>query len=133
MPMESKNPTAENHGYSIIVITKNNCVQCDATKRRLDDIGLSAREKGEPQPGENAIAYSLVNAEEDQTLYEEFDGHTAFDFVTQVNGVRQMPFVIVDHPDYVYPDTFHGMRPDKLRDLAKDITKRRNEADESYS
>lgn len=128
MPMELKNPTADNHGYSVIVITKDNCVQCDSTKRKLDDITLRSRETGEDKPGENAIAYHLINAEHDTEIYEELEGHTAFDFVTKDHGVRQMPFLIVNGPDYVYTDTFHGMRPDKLRTLTEDIKKRRREA-----
>lgn len=116
MTLELKNVEAANHGYIIILISKHDCVQCEAAKRKLDD-----RKVGETESGPEAIAYYTVNAEDDESPHDEFDGHSAFDYVTGIKKVRQMPYLIVKHADQLYDDEWSGLRPDKLSPLVRNI------------
>lgn len=122
MAIEYHHPDARNFGIRIIIISKNDCPQCTTLKNKLDNEG---------------IAYLAINAEQDQIdaqekgtdveTYEVLEGHTAYDFVTEVKGVRQMPYVLVSNPEELYEDEWHGLRPDKVSPLVRGIVKKRNE------
>ncbi|WXW93192.1 NrdH-like glutaredoxin [Arthrobacter phage BrayBeast] len=86
-------------GVATVLFTKNNCFGCTKTKQKLD---------------ENDIYYTTVNVEEDPT---------AFWYVTEVLGYRQMPAVYVS----TEAGDIHwsGLQPQMIR---KHITHRQEAA-----
>lgn len=74
----------------IKVYTKNGCPQCEMTKNVLNNEGLE---------------YEVINVEEDDS---------AFDYVVNTLGLRQMPVVVAEGQE-----PFTGFRPDKLQELKK--------------
>ena len=77
-------------GVATVVYTKNDCFGCTKTKAKLD---------------ENDIYYTTVNVEEDATAYW---------YVTEVLGFRQMPVVFVSTPDG--DEVWSGLQPQKILD-----------------
>jgi glutaredoxin-like protein NrdH len=77
-------------GVAVVVYTKNNCGQCDLTKAKLDREG---------------IVYTAVNVEEDATAYH---------YVTEILGRRQMPTVVASTIDGDV--IWSGLQPDMIRD-----------------
>lgn len=77
-------------GAAVVVYTKNDCWGCTKTKGLLDRSG---------------VEYTTVNVEEDQT---------AFTYVTETLGYRQMPVVVASTPegDFVWS----GLQPHKIRE-----------------
>jgi glutaredoxin-like protein NrdH len=80
----------ERDGVAVVVYTKNVCFGCTKTKEKLD---------------EASIYYTTVNVEEDATAYH---------YVTEVLGYRQMPVVIASTPagDVVWS----GLQPQMIRE-----------------
>lgn len=76
-------------GVAVVVYTKNDCFGCGKTKDKLD---------------ENSIQYTAVNVEEDPT---------AFHYVTEVLGYRQMPVVVVSTLEG--EEVWSGLQPQKIR------------------
>lgn len=75
---------------AVTVYTKNDCFGCKKTKDKLD---------------QSDIEYTSVNVEEDATAYK---------YVTETLGLRQMPVVVVSAPD---GDTvWFGLMPGKIRE-----------------
>lgn len=79
----------ERDGVAVVVYTKNDCFGCEKTKAVLD------REH---------IYYTIVNVEEDATAYT---------YVTETLGYRQMPVVVASTPagDIVWS----GLQPAMIR------------------
>lgn len=77
-------------GVAVVVYTKNDCFGCGKTKDKLD---------------ENGIQYTAVNVEEDPT---------AFHYVTEVLGYRQMPVVVVSSIEG--EEIWSGLQPQKIRE-----------------
>lgn len=77
-------------GVAVVVYTKNNCRQCDMTKSTLTREG---------------IYFTAVNVEDDPTAYR---------YVKDVLGIRQMPVVIAStiEGDVVWS----GFQPGRIRD-----------------
>lgn len=92
----------------VTLITKNDCSRCDVVKRKFDNVG---------------IAYTTINAEEDQTIYGHLNGKTAKDFVYEDLGIREMPIVVVDDNNEAR-DHWSGVRPDKMSALEQKISAR---------
>ena len=88
---------------TVTVFSKDACVQCDATYRKLDKLG---------------IEYTVVNAEHDMVAQR---------FVMQRLGYQQMPVVLVHEGDWINfvpsddngADHWSGNRPDQLDALVK--------------
>ncbi|WP_177179825.1 glutaredoxin family protein [Arthrobacter sp. yr096] len=77
-------------GVAVVVYSKNDCFGCTKTKEKLE---------------ENSIHYTEVNVEEDET---------AFKYVTETLGIRQMPVVVVSALEGDI--TWHGLQPTKIRE-----------------
>lgn len=77
-------------GAAVVVYTKKPCFGCEKTKEKLDEAG---------------IEYTAVDVLADET---------AFHYVTEVLGYRQMPVVVVStiEGDYVWS----GLQPQKIRE-----------------
>lgn len=77
-------------GVAVVVYTKHGCFGCDKTKAKLD---------------EASIHYTTVNVQEDET---------AFHYVTEVLGYRQMPVVVASaiEGDVVWS----GLQPEMIRE-----------------
>lgn len=77
-------------GVAVVLYSKNNCFGCVKTKDKLDTAH---------------IFYTAVNVEDDAT---------AFAYVTETLGYRQMPVVVVSTPegDVVWS----GLQPAKIRE-----------------
>jgi glutaredoxin-like protein NrdH len=77
-------------GVAVVVYTKHGCFGCDKTKAKLD---------------EKNIPYTAVNVQEDATAY---------DYVTETLGYRQMPVVIAStlEGDVVWS----GLQPTMIRE-----------------
>jgi glutaredoxin-like protein NrdH len=77
-------------GVAVVLYTKNECFGCTKTKEKLD---------------ENDIYYTAVNVEEDAT---------AFHYVAETLGYRQMPVVIASTPagDVIWS----GLQPAMIRE-----------------
>ena len=77
-------------GVAVVVYSKNDCFGCGKTKDKLD---------------ENNILYTEVNVEEDATAYH---------YVTEVLGYRQMPVVVAstETGDIIWS----GLQPEKIRE-----------------
>lgn len=88
----------------ILIISKNNCDYCDQLKQKLDREGLFYRD---------------INAEEDQTIYSELGGKTAFNYVVEDCEKTAMPTVIVTSPRFEM--FWQGSRPDKIIEMLKRI------------
>lgn len=79
----------------ITVYTKNNCMQCEFTKRTLDDLG---------------VTYQTINVEENQEALNDL-----------LNAdLRAMPVV---SRDGTLDNVFTGFRPDMLKELADEHDK----------
>lgn len=80
----------ERDAVAVIVYTKDDCRQCNMTKTLLDKAG---------------IVYTTVNAEHDETAYR---------YVTEALGFRQMPVVVAatESGDEVWS----GFQPAKIRE-----------------
>ena len=77
-------------GVAVVMYTKSDCFGCTKTKAKLD---------------EHSIYYTAVNVQEDATAYH---------YVTEVLGIRQMPVLVVSTPE---GDTiWSGLQPTKIRD-----------------
>lgn len=74
----------------IKVYTKNNCMQCEFTKRKLD---------------EYKIPYEVINVEEDQEALNDLLNE----------DLRSMPVV---SRDGTLDNVFTGFRPEKIKELA---------------
>lgn len=77
-------------GVAVVVYTKNDCRWCDMTKALLD---------------RDHVNYTAVNVEEDST---------AFHYVTEMLGIRQMPVVIASTIDGDV--VWSGFQPAKIRE-----------------
>jgi len=77
-------------GVAVVIYTKNQCFGCTKTKEKLD---------------ENDIYYTAVNVEEDASAYH---------YVTEILGIRQMPVVIASTPDGDV--IWSGLQPIKIRE-----------------
>ena len=77
-------------GVASVVYTKNDCRQCDMTKAQLT---------------KNDIYFTAVNVEEDATAYH---------YVTEILGYRQMPVVLVSTPDGDV--VWSGFQPQMIRE-----------------
>jgi len=77
-------------GVAVVIYTKNDCRQCDWSKKLLDKGG---------------IHYTAVNVEEDAT---------AFHYVTEVLGLRQMPVLIASTIDG--DEIWSGFQPLKIKE-----------------
>ena len=73
---------------AIAVYSKPNCVQCTATYRLLDKLGLE---------------YTLIDITKDEGAYG---------YVTKTLGHQQAPVVVTED------DNWHGFVPDKINALA---------------
>lgn len=76
-------------GVAVVVYTKNDCFGCTKTKEKLD---------------EKHINYTAVNVEEDASAYR---------YVTEVLGYRQMPVVVVSSIEG--EEVWSGLQPQKIR------------------
>jgi glutaredoxin-like protein NrdH len=76
-------------GVAVVVFTKYDCRQCDMTKGKLD---------------KESVYFTAVNVEEDQTAYA---------YVTETLGRRQMPVVVAStlEGDVVWS----GFQPEMIR------------------
>jgi glutaredoxin-like protein NrdH len=96
MTVEATDPTNLSHriqardGVAVVVYTKNGCFGCTKSKEKLDDAG---------------VYYTEVNVEEDATAYH---------YVTEVLGYRQMPVLYTSTID----GDLHwsGLQPQKIRE-----------------
>lgn len=104
MAFEKHNEDADDFGIDVLIITKNMCPNCNATKNFLDRLH---------------IPYRTINAETDETIIDEFGDKTALEYVKRDGGMVQMPYVQVTDPDEIYTQTWNGARPDLLRNLKK--------------
>ncbi|UKA59190.1 glutaredoxin family protein [Arthrobacter sp. FW306-2-2C-D06B] len=77
-------------GVAVVVYTKNDCRQCDMTK------GLLTKE---------GVHFTSVNVEEDATAYR---------YVTETLGIRQMPVVITSTLEG--EEVWSGFQPAKIRE-----------------
>ena len=76
---------------AVVVYTKNNCFGCTKTKDKLNEAGID---------------YTTVNVEEDATAYA---------YVTETLGLRQMPVVVVDSP-LNGRTIWSGLQPAQIRE-----------------
>ncbi|KUM34568.1 glutaredoxin domain-containing protein [Arthrobacter sp. EpRS71] len=83
-------------GVAVVIYTKNDCRQCDWSKKLLDKA---------------SIHYTAVNVEEDATAYH---------YVTEVLGLRQMPVLIASTPKG--DETWSGFQPAKIKELITERT-----------
>ena len=77
-------------GVAVVMYTKNNCFGCAKSKEKLD---------------ENSIHYTAVNVEEDASAYH---------YVTEVLGLRQMPVFVVSTIEG--EEVWSGLQPQKIRE-----------------
>ncbi|UVF61034.1 thioredoxin [Arthrobacter phage Sakai] len=77
-------------GVAVVVYTKNGCFGCTKSKEKLDEAD---------------IVYTEVNVEEDATAYH---------YVTEVLGYRQMPVLYVSTIDG--DRHWSGLQPQKIRE-----------------
>lgn len=77
-------------GVAVVIYTKYDCKQCDLTKAALD---------------RKSIHYTAVNVQDDPTAYW---------YVTEHLGIRQMPVVIVSTIEG--EETWSGLVPAKIRE-----------------
>lgn len=75
---------------AVAVYTKHNCFGCTKTKDKLDQAG---------------VEYTTVNVEEDATAYK---------YVAETLGLRQMPVVVVSAPDG--ETVWSGLQPTRIRE-----------------
>lgn len=88
------NETAADSTPTITVHTLPTCVQCDATKRLLNKLGLP---------------YELIALDENPDIYEEM----------KARGHMRAPVVTLTNTDGQIIDDFAGFRPDRIKPLAK--------------
>lgn len=105
-------PQLTNQPIKITIWVKNNCPLCTRTEKVFDDLELE---------------YEIINVEEDTEPREEYDGYTAFDYIKQVVGIRQMPYVVID--DKIWGEVWSGFRADKLVELRLKMDAWRKERD----
>ncbi len=77
-------------GVAVVVYTKNDCRQCDMSKGLLDKAKIN---------------YTAVNVQEDSTAYH---------YVTEVLGIKQMPVLIASTIEG--DEMWSGFQPTKIRD-----------------
>jgi glutaredoxin-like protein NrdH len=77
-------------GVAVVVYTKYDCWQCDKTKALLD---------------RDNIHYTAVNVQDDATAYE---------YVTETLGYKQMPVVVASAIEG--DEVWGGLQPTKIRD-----------------
>lgn len=88
----------------IFVLSKNNCQQCVATKRKLNELNVD---------------FTEINMEEDTSLQPELDNLTAMAFATDVLDAKQAPVILQRFPEKDL--WFTGFDPDALTKLAASI------------
>lgn len=84
---------------SVVLYTTPSCVQCNATKRKLTDLG---------------VAFRTV----DLSLPEHADAHT---YVTDVLGFKAAPVVVVYDDSDEVDRSWSGFQPAELEALAVDL------------
>lgn len=88
----------------VTLISKNDCSLCTVVKNKYTRAG---------------IAFDVINAEEDETIYSHLNGKSARDFVYDDLEVRQMPITVVDQGET--RNWWPGVVPAKMEDLIQRI------------
>ncbi|AYN58902.1 thioredoxin domain [Arthrobacter phage Richie] len=89
-PTDLTNYIQARDGVAVVIYTKNDCRQCDMSKGLLDKA---------------KIHYTAVNVQEDATAYH---------YVTEVLGIKQMPVLIASTIEG--DEVWSGFQPAKIRE-----------------